>query len=80
MAENYYLKALSLSSHILLFAKEAKYYVKIYFRLGDITLHKFKVGKYFSINWNFCTHFFKLHYAFDPLIKNMVVNSLDMAN
>lgn len=42
MAENYYLKALSLSSHILLFAKEAKYYVKIYFRLGDITLHKFK--------------------------------------
>ncbi|GCB73233.1 hypothetical protein scyTo_0006684 [Scyliorhinus torazame] len=42
MAENYYLKALSLSSHPLQSAKEAMYYMKIYFRLGDITLHKLK--------------------------------------
>ncbi|XP_067899499.1 SH3 domain and tetratricopeptide repeat-containing protein 2 isoform X2 [Heterodontus francisci] len=42
MAENYYLKALSLSSHPLQSAKEAVYYMKIYFRLGDITLHKLK--------------------------------------
>ncbi|XP_051870983.1 SH3 domain and tetratricopeptide repeat-containing protein 2-like [Pristis pectinata] len=40
MAENYYLKALSLSSHLFVSPKEAKYYMKIYFRLGDITLHK----------------------------------------
>ncbi|XP_067852519.1 SH3 domain and tetratricopeptide repeat-containing protein 2 isoform X2 [Heptranchias perlo] len=42
MAENYYLKALSLSSHPLQSAKEATYYMKVYFRLGDITLHKLK--------------------------------------
>ncbi|XP_078087249.1 SH3 domain and tetratricopeptide repeat-containing protein 2 [Mustelus asterias] len=42
MAENYYLKALSLSSHPLQSAKEAMYYMKVYFRLGDITLHKLK--------------------------------------
>ncbi|XP_069754919.1 SH3 domain and tetratricopeptide repeat-containing protein 2-like isoform X2 [Narcine bancroftii] len=42
MAENFYLKALSLSPHSLMAAKEAKYYMKIYFRLGDITLHKLK--------------------------------------
>ncbi|XP_078406806.1 SH3 domain and tetratricopeptide repeat-containing protein 2-like isoform X1 [Cetorhinus maximus] len=42
MAENYYLKALSFSSHPLQSAKEAAYYMKVYFRLGDITLHKLK--------------------------------------
>uniref|UniRef100_UPI00398ED29D SH3 domain and tetratricopeptide repeat-containing protein 2 isoform X3 n=1 Tax=Pristiophorus japonicus TaxID=55135 RepID=UPI00398ED29D len=42
MAENYYLKALSLSSHPLQSTKEATYYMKVYFRLGDITLHKLK--------------------------------------
>ncbi|XP_041120871.1 SH3 domain and tetratricopeptide repeat-containing protein 2-like isoform X1 [Polyodon spathula] len=38
MAENYYLKALSLSP--LQCVKEARYFVKVYCRLGDITLHK----------------------------------------
>ncbi|MBN3276824.1 S3TC2 protein, partial [Polyodon spathula] len=38
MAENYYLKALSLSP--LQCVKEARYFVKVYCRLGDLTLHK----------------------------------------
>ncbi|XP_062909587.1 SH3 domain and tetratricopeptide repeat-containing protein 2 isoform X1 [Mobula hypostoma] len=42
MAENYYLKALSLSSHLLQSPEEAKFYLKTYFRLGDITLLKLK--------------------------------------
>ncbi|XP_043559744.1 SH3 domain and tetratricopeptide repeat-containing protein 2-like isoform X2 [Chiloscyllium plagiosum] len=42
MAENYYLKALSLSPYTLQSDKEATYYMKVYLRLGDITLHKLK--------------------------------------
>ncbi|XP_072447071.1 SH3 domain and tetratricopeptide repeat-containing protein 2 isoform X2 [Chiloscyllium punctatum] len=42
MAENYYLKALSLSPYTLQSDKEAMYYMKVYLRLGDITLHKLK--------------------------------------
>lgn len=41
MAENYYLKALSLSP--LQCVKEARYFVKVYYRLGDLTLHKLEV-------------------------------------
>lgn len=43
MAENYYLKALSLSPTALEHAEEARYYVKVYCRLADLTLHKIKV-------------------------------------
>lgn len=43
MAENYYLKALSLSPPVLEHAEEARYYVKVYCRLADLTLHKLKV-------------------------------------
>ncbi|XP_060740738.1 SH3 domain and tetratricopeptide repeat-containing protein 2 isoform X5 [Tachysurus vachellii] len=42
MAENYYLKALSLSPTVLEHAEEARYYVKVYCRLADLTLHKIK--------------------------------------
>ncbi|XP_048459866.1 SH3 domain and tetratricopeptide repeat-containing protein 2 isoform X1 [Rhincodon typus] len=42
MAENYYLKALSLSPYLLQSREEAMYYMKVYLRLGDITLHKLK--------------------------------------
>ncbi|XP_059506725.1 SH3 domain and tetratricopeptide repeat-containing protein 2 isoform X2 [Stegostoma tigrinum] len=42
MAENYYLKALSLSPCLLQSREEATYYMKVYLRLGDITLHKLK--------------------------------------
>ncbi|XP_072519550.1 SH3 domain and tetratricopeptide repeat-containing protein 2 isoform X2 [Salminus brasiliensis] len=42
MAENYYLKALSLSPTALEHAADAHYYVKIYCRLADLTLHKLK--------------------------------------
>ncbi|XP_058253475.1 SH3 domain and tetratricopeptide repeat-containing protein 2 isoform X2 [Hemibagrus wyckioides] len=42
MAENYYLKALSLSPPVLEHAEEARYYVKVYCRLADLTLHKLK--------------------------------------
>ena len=43
MAENYYLKSLSLCSPVLQHPKEAHYFTKIYCRLGNITLHKLKV-------------------------------------
>ncbi|MFT7809910.1 SH3 domain and tetratricopeptide repeat-containing protein 2 isoform X2 [Arapaima gigas] len=42
LAENYYLKSLSLSSSVLQDPKETLYFVKVYCRLGDITLHKLK--------------------------------------
>ncbi|KAI5105085.1 SH3 domain and tetratricopeptide repeat-containing protein 2 isoform X3 [Silurus meridionalis] len=42
LAENYYLKALSLSPTALEHAEEARYYVKVYCRLADLTLHKIK--------------------------------------
>ncbi|KAG9346789.1 hypothetical protein JZ751_007108 [Albula glossodonta] len=42
MAENYYLKSLSLCSTVLEHPREARYYVKVYCRLGDLTLHKLK--------------------------------------
>ncbi|XP_018612031.2 SH3 domain and tetratricopeptide repeat-containing protein 2 isoform X2 [Scleropages formosus] len=42
LAENYYLKSLSLSSPVLQQPEEARYFVKVYCRLGDITLHKLK--------------------------------------
>lgn len=44
MAENYYLKALSLSPTALEHPEEARYYVKVYSRLADLTLHKIKVA------------------------------------
>lgn len=43
MAENYYLKTLSLSPTTLEHAEEARYYIKVYCRLADLTLHKIKV-------------------------------------
>ncbi|XP_030621411.1 SH3 domain and tetratricopeptide repeat-containing protein 2 [Chanos chanos] len=42
MAENYYLKSLSLSPVCLEHAIEARYFVEVYYRLGDLTLHKLK--------------------------------------
>lgn len=43
LAENYYLKALSLTPTALEHAKEASYFVTVYCRLADLTLHKIKV-------------------------------------
>ncbi|XP_069552974.1 SH3 domain and tetratricopeptide repeat-containing protein 2 isoform X2 [Brachyistius frenatus] len=42
MAENYYLKSLSLCPPVLQHPTEARYYTKVYSRLGDLTLHKLK--------------------------------------
>lgn len=42
MAENYYLKSLSLCPPTLQHPAEAHYYTKVYCRLGNITLHKLK--------------------------------------
>ncbi|XP_058506149.1 SH3 domain and tetratricopeptide repeat-containing protein 2 isoform X2 [Solea solea] len=42
MAENYYLKCLSLCPPLLQHPKESHYYTKVYCRLGNITLHKLK--------------------------------------
>ncbi|KAM3867056.1 SH3 domain and tetratricopeptide repeat-containing protein 2 [Diretmus argenteus] len=42
MAENYYLKSLSLCPAVLQHPMEARYYVKVYSRLGNLTLHKLK--------------------------------------
>ncbi|XP_029368882.1 SH3 domain and tetratricopeptide repeat-containing protein 2 isoform X2 [Echeneis naucrates] len=42
MAENYYLKSLSLCPPVLEDPKEARYYTKVYCRLGNLTLHMFK--------------------------------------
>lgn len=44
MAENYYLKSLSLCPPVLQHPVEARYYTKVYGRLGNLTLHKLKVG------------------------------------
>uniref|UniRef100_A0A8C9XGX8 SH3 domain and tetratricopeptide repeats 2 n=1 Tax=Sander lucioperca TaxID=283035 RepID=A0A8C9XGX8_SANLU len=43
MAENYYLKSLSLCPPVLQDPMEARYYTKLYCRLGNLTLHKLKV-------------------------------------
>ncbi|XP_061901598.1 SH3 domain and tetratricopeptide repeat-containing protein 2-like isoform X4 [Entelurus aequoreus] len=42
MAENYYLKSLSLCPPVLHHTMEARYYTQVYCRLGNITLHKLK--------------------------------------
>ncbi|KAK6299241.1 hypothetical protein J4Q44_G00307510 [Coregonus suidteri] len=42
MTENYYLKSLSLSPAVLQHPLEARYYTKLYCRLGDMTLYKRK--------------------------------------
>ncbi|XP_047441644.1 SH3 domain and tetratricopeptide repeat-containing protein 2 isoform X2 [Mugil cephalus] len=42
MAENYYLKSLCLCPPVLEGPLEARYYTKVYCRLGNITLHKLK--------------------------------------
>ncbi|XP_031158385.1 SH3 domain and tetratricopeptide repeat-containing protein 2 isoform X2 [Sander lucioperca] len=42
MAENYYLKSLSLCPPVLQDPMEARYYTKLYCRLGNLTLHKLK--------------------------------------
>ncbi|XP_040904400.1 SH3 domain and tetratricopeptide repeat-containing protein 2 isoform X2 [Toxotes jaculatrix] len=42
MAENYYLKSLSLCPPVLQHPMEARYYTKVYCRLGNLTLHKLK--------------------------------------
>ncbi|MEQ2169389.1 hypothetical protein GOODEAATRI_024758 [Goodea atripinnis] len=42
MAENYYLKSLSLCPPTLQHPTEARYYTKLYCRLGNLTLHKLK--------------------------------------
>uniref|UniRef100_A0A668ANX3 SH3 domain and tetratricopeptide repeats 2 n=1 Tax=Myripristis murdjan TaxID=586833 RepID=A0A668ANX3_9TELE len=42
MAENYYLKSLSLCPPVLQHPMEARYYTKVYIRLGNLTLHKLK--------------------------------------
>lgn len=43
MAEDCYLRTLSLHSPELQGAQEAIYYSKVYYRLGDLTFHKLKV-------------------------------------
>ncbi len=43
MAENYYLKSLSVCPPVLQHPMETRYYTKVYCRLGNITLHKLKV-------------------------------------
>uniref|UniRef100_G3Q3F2 SH3 domain and tetratricopeptide repeats 2 n=1 Tax=Gasterosteus aculeatus aculeatus TaxID=481459 RepID=G3Q3F2_GASAC len=45
LAENYYLKSLSFCSPALQDPLEARYYTKLYCRLGNVTLHKLKVQK-----------------------------------
>uniref|UniRef100_UPI001A997CFB SH3 domain and tetratricopeptide repeat-containing protein 2 n=1 Tax=Gasterosteus aculeatus aculeatus TaxID=481459 RepID=UPI001A997CFB len=42
LAENYYLKSLSFCSPALQDPLEARYYTKLYCRLGNVTLHKLK--------------------------------------
>ncbi|XP_051903811.1 SH3 domain and tetratricopeptide repeat-containing protein 2 isoform X2 [Hippocampus zosterae] len=42
MAENYYLKSLSLCPPVMQHPKEARYYTQVYCRLGNLTLHKLK--------------------------------------
>lgn len=42
MAENYYLKALSFSPPFIEHPLEARYYTKVYCRLGNLTLYKLK--------------------------------------
>lgn len=42
MAENYYLKSLSFCPPILQHPTEARYFTKVYCRLGNLTLHKLK--------------------------------------
>ncbi|KAJ8254707.1 hypothetical protein GJAV_G00196280 [Gymnothorax javanicus] len=42
LAENYYLKSLSLCPPILEHLREAQYFAKVYCRLGDLTLHNLK--------------------------------------
>uniref|UniRef100_A0A673BQG5 SH3 domain-containing protein n=1 Tax=Sphaeramia orbicularis TaxID=375764 RepID=A0A673BQG5_9TELE len=43
MAENYYLKSLSFCPPVLHHPTEARYYTKVYSRLGNLTLYKLKV-------------------------------------
>lgn len=43
LAENYYLKSLSFCPLVLQDPAEARYYTKVYCRLGNLTLHKLKV-------------------------------------
>lgn len=43
MAENYYLKSLTLCPPVLQHHTETRYYTKVYCRLGNLTLHKLKV-------------------------------------
>lgn len=53
MAENYYLKALSLSPTALEHGEYAHYYVKVYCRLANLTLHKLKVPSHVVIFYQF---------------------------
>lgn len=53
MAENYYLKSLSLCPPVMQHPMEARYYTKIYCRLGNLTLHKLKVQE---ANVSLCLH------------------------
>lgn len=47
MAENYYLKSLSLCPPVLQHPMEARYYTKVYCRLANLTLHNLKVDTCF---------------------------------
>lgn len=49
MAENYYLKSLSLCPPVMQDPKEARYFTKVYCRLGNLTLHKLKVDKHICV-------------------------------
>nr|XP_061793253.1 SH3 domain and tetratricopeptide repeat-containing protein 2-like [Nerophis lumbriciformis] len=42
MAENFYLKSLSLCPPVMQHPMEARYYTQVYCRLGNLTLHQFK--------------------------------------
>lgn len=53
MAENYYLKSLSLCPPVLQHPIEARYYTRVYCRLGNLTLHNLKVDTYLDFVPNF---------------------------
>lgn len=50
MAENYYLKSLSLCPPVMQDPLEARYFTKVYCRLGNLTLHKLKVDKHICVS------------------------------
>uniref|UniRef100_A0A8C6TES1 SH3 domain and tetratricopeptide repeats 2 n=1 Tax=Neogobius melanostomus TaxID=47308 RepID=A0A8C6TES1_9GOBI len=61
MAENYYLKALSFYPPFIEHPLEARYYTKVYSRLGDLTLYKLKVTAHNLATSNFPSEAWRKH-------------------